>query len=226
MTKINSQKILLIGMIIAFASILSMISFDSANAQDETVVGSTAPITWNIGEIQWLKQSHSPNGSVVVRVTDPDLNQNPNEVDKFKIDVWSDSDPDGISPSVYETGENTGIFESKIYFSVKSSAGQRLHTIEGDIAIAKYKDHTLPSPYTSDDELGILDSIIIRKTFANPDENQNPFIRIEDDSFTRQSLQTGKTLGDANNTLGWLGLMISLFIVFAYVIMKIKKKRK
>ena len=58
------------------------------------------------------------------------------------------------------------------------------------------------------------------------DENPNSFIRIPDDSFTRQSLQTGKSLGDGNNILGWLGLIISLFIVSAYVIMKIKKMKK
>ena len=41
----------------------------------------------------------------------------------------------------------------------------------------------------------------------------------------RQSLQTGETLGGVD-LLGWLGLVMSLFIVFAYVLMKIKKRKK
>ena len=36
-------------MIIAFASIFSMISFDGASAQDETMVGSAVPTPWSVG---------------------------------------------------------------------------------------------------------------------------------------------------------------------------------
>ena len=52
------------------------------------------------------------------------------------------------------------------------------------------------------------------------------FFRVDDPTFTRQSLQTGETLGDTTNLFGWFGLALSLFIVFAYVIMKIKKRKK
>ena len=52
------------------------------------------------------------------------------------------------------------------------------------------------------------------------------FFRIDDPTFTRQSLQTGETLGDFTNLFGWSGLALSLFIVFAYVVMKIKKRKK
>ncbi len=41
---------------------------------------------------------------------------------------------------------------------------------------------------------------------------------------SRQSLITGKPMGDAPNTFGWLVLVLSVFIVFAYVVMKIKKR--
>ena len=52
------------------------------------------------------------------------------------------------------------------------------------------------------------------------------FFRVDDPTFTRQSLQTGKSLGDFTNLFGWSGLALSVFIVFAYVIMKIKKRKK
>lgn len=56
-------------------------------------------------------------------------------------------------------------------------------------------------------------------------ENKN-FFRVDDPTFTRQSLQTGETLGDFTGMFGWSGLALSGFIVFAYVIMKIKKRKK
>jgi len=51
------------------------------------------------------------------------------------------------------------------------------------------------------------------------------FFRVDDPTFTRQSLQTGETLGDFTNLFGWSGLALSGFIVFAYVVMKIKKRK-
>jgi hypothetical protein len=52
------------------------------------------------------------------------------------------------------------------------------------------------------------------------------FFRVDDPTFTRQSLQTGETFGDTTNLFGWSGLALSLFIVLAFVIMKIKKSKK
>ncbi|MGY5148382.1 MAG: hypothetical protein ACW9W4_10330 [Candidatus Nitrosopumilus sp. bin_7KS] len=55
-------------------------------------------------------------------------------------------------------------------------------------------------------------------------ENKN-FFRVDDSTFTRQSLQTGETLGNFTNLFGWSGLALFAFIVAAYVIMKIKKRK-
>ena len=55
-------------------------------------------------------------------------------------------------------------------------------------------------------------------------ENKD-FFRVDDPTFERQSLQTGETLGDFTNLFGWSGLALSAFIVFAYVVMKIKKRK-
>ena len=50
--------------------------------------------------------------------------------------------------------------------------------------------------------------------------------RVDDLTFTRQSLQTGESLYNFTNLFGWSGLALFAFIVFAYVIMKIKKRKK
>ncbi|KAG2479306.1 MAG: hypothetical protein NPMRd3_650003 [Nitrosopumilales archaeon] len=130
-------------------------------SEDETVVGSSL-VRWNIGETQWLEASYPASGTGVVRVVDPDLNLNPESVDNFDVDVWSDSDAGGIDLTVTETNEATGIFEGTVFFTTTDeSSGHRLRVSEGDTITAEYEDNTLPDPYTRADELDITGTSII-----------------------------------------------------------------
>ena len=130
-------------------------------SEDETVVGS-ALVRWNIGEVQWLEASYPATGTGVVRVVDPDMNLNPEAVDNFDTDVWSDSDAGGIDLTVTETNEATGIFEGTVFFTVSDeSSGHRLRVAEGDTVTAEYEDNTLPNPYTTADELDISATSLI-----------------------------------------------------------------
>jgi len=130
-------------------------------SEDETVVGS-ALIRWNIGEVQWLEASYPASGTGVVRIIDPDMNLNPEAVDNFDADVWSDSDAGGIDLTVTETNEATGIFEGTVFFTTTNeSSGHRLRVSEGDTVTAEYQDNTLPDPYTTADELDITATSLI-----------------------------------------------------------------
>ncbi len=130
-------------------------------SEDETVVGS-ALIRWNIGETQWLEASYPASGTGVVRIIDPDMNLDPEAVDNFDVDVWSDSDAGGIDLTVTETNEATGIFEGTVFFTVADeSSGHRLRVAEGDTVTAEYEDNTLPDPYTTADELDITATSLI-----------------------------------------------------------------
>ena len=130
-------------------------------SEDETVVGS-ALVRWNIGEVQWLEASYPATGTGVVRTVDPDMNLNPEAVDNFEIDVWSDSDAGGIDLTVTETNEATGIFEGTVFFTIADeSSGHRLRVAEGDTITAEYEDNTLPDPYTTADELDITGTSLI-----------------------------------------------------------------
>ena len=138
------------------------VSFE--HTEDQTAI-SSALIQWNEGKTQWLKGSYPDSGTGVVRVIDPDMNWDPEAVDNFDVDVWSDSDASGIDLTVTETNENTGIFEGTVFFSTTDdSSGHRLRAIEGDTITAEYEDNTLPSPYTPEDELDVTDTAIIRNT--------------------------------------------------------------
>jgi len=130
-------------------------------SEDETVVGSSL-IRWNIGEVQWLEASYPASGTGVVRVIDPDMNLDPEAVDNFAVDVWSDSDAGGIDLTVTETNEATGIFEGTVFFTVDDeSSGHRLRVAEGDTVTSEYEDNTLPDPYTTADELDITATSLI-----------------------------------------------------------------
>ena len=130
-------------------------------SEDETVVGS-ALVRWNIGEVQWLEASYPASGTGVVRIIDADMNLNPEAIDNFSVDAWSDSDAGGIDLTVTETNEATGIFEGTVFFTVSSdSSGHRLRVAEGDTVTAEYEDNTLPDPYTTADELDITATSLI-----------------------------------------------------------------
>ena len=90
------------------------------------------------------------------------MNLNPEAVDNFDVDVWSDSDAGGIDLTVTETNEATGIYEGTVFFTVSDeSSGHRLRVAEGDTITAEYEDNTLPDPYTTADELDITGTSII-----------------------------------------------------------------
>ena len=144
-------------------------------AEDELVVGS-ALISWNIGEVHWLEASYPASGTGVVRVIDPDMNLDPEAIDNFDVDVWSDSDAGGIDLTVTETNEATGIFEGTVFFTVTDeSSGNRLRVAEGDTVTAEYEDHTLPDPFTPIDELAITATAFIDSSMplrdSEPDNN-------------------------------------------------------
>ena len=130
--------------------------------EDEVIVGS-ALVRWNIGEAQWLESSYPAGSSGVIRVVDPDMNWDPENVDNFNVDVWSSSDQGGVSVTITETNEATGTFEGTVTFTVDDeSSGHRLRVAEGDTITIEYDDNTLPGPdYTSGDSLSITGTSII-----------------------------------------------------------------
>ena len=138
-------------------------------SMDETVVRS-ATIKWNIGQVQWLDSSYPKVGPAVIRITDPDMNLNPEANDSFKVDVWSDSDADGIDLTVTETTQASGIFEGTVIFTGghSESSSNKLEVAVGDDVTAEYADNTLPDPYTTADERYITSSVMVKATILAP----------------------------------------------------------
>ncbi len=182
-----------------------------------------------IGQTEWFGlHINSKIPSYKIQVTDEDMNKNTDKMDKFKIRVWSDSDPIGIIISVYETEKNSGIFDSPVYFSEDVSAGQRLRVYAGDMVTATYEDRTLPSSYSSK-ELEVSDSITIHHPTANLLEDNGRFIRIDDEAFSHQSLKTGEIISESGALtsiiIGSMGPILIMFFIALYAVKKIQEKK-
>jgi len=129
--------------------------------EDSTVVSSSL-VRWNVGETSFNEDAYLSSSSAVITVVDPDMNWNPDSVENFQVDVYSDSDSGGIELTVTETNESTGVFEGTVFFTTSSaSGGATLRVSEGDSITAEYSDHTLPEPYSTSDDIDVSATAVI-----------------------------------------------------------------
>ena len=129
------------------------VSFES----DRKVYSSaSAQIRWNIGEIWLDKESYFVDEDMVISVQDPDMNLDSKLIDTLRVTVSSDSDPAGFAVTLEETEINSGIFRAKTSFLTKENSFQNtLYVLPPDSIYIKYKDRTLPPPYSKDDILTV-----------------------------------------------------------------------
>ena len=136
------------------------VSFEYSDSEAPLV--ASALIRWNVGEVQWLEADYAATGSGVVRVTDPDMNTNPDAVDDIGIVVYSDTFLGGVDLTATETQESSGVFEGVVEFDPHAaSQGHRLQVSEGDIVTALYDDETLPKPDGRGDSLAVTATALI-----------------------------------------------------------------
>ena len=100
------------------------ISFEFA---DGVVLTESAPISWNLGTIQFSDANFFSSKTAQIRVIDLDMNLNPEGLDQIPIRISSDSDIAGIEVDAIETSERSGVFIANISFSQNlPSSGSRL----------------------------------------------------------------------------------------------------
>jgi len=139
---------------------------------DGTVMSKSAKITWNIGKIAFDMPTYATDDLARLQVIDPDMNLNPETLDKIGVHAFSDSDSAGILVNAVETQEESGLFEVIISFSQdKPSSGNRLFANLEDKIYAKYEDHTLPAPYNIRDDLDIIAESTVKTDFKRLQSN-------------------------------------------------------
>ncbi len=177
------------------------ISFEFA---DGVVLTESAPISWNIGTIQFSKEIFFSDDSATIRIIDLDMNLNPEAVDSVPLQLFSDSDIGGIEVIAVETSESSGSFVATISFSqTLSSSGNRLFSLPGDTIYAKYDDYTLPKPYSTSDNLAI-------ETFAKADSSIPPINRLENFPITfSDSLGNQLQFFSTNNQMQMVGTIVN-----------------
>ncbi len=104
------------------------------------------------GFIEWILHCNmGRTHASTVRVIDYDMNQDSEKVERFDIVVWTDNEDRLENYPVTETGNNTGIFDTIVFFTHDvESPGHRLTGLPNGTAYAKYVDHTLPNSDNAD----------------------------------------------------------------------------
>jgi len=151
---------------------------------DGSVALASAIIQWNYSSIEFLESSVAADGTVTIRAVDPDEDLDDTVIDQITIDVYSDSDSGGITKTLSETDEGTGIFEGTINFtSTAISSGDTIRVSEGDTVTAEITDTNLPGPdYTSSDSLLFAATTTIGTAFPPLDRAPASNARVVDAS--------------------------------------------
>ena len=154
------------------------VSFEFA---DGVVLSESAPVSWNIGTVEFENDIFFSDDAVIVRVIDLDMNLNPESIDQIPVEVFSDSDVGGITANAIETSESSGSFIATISLTQNSaSSGNRLYAIPGDGISARYSDYTLPKPYSESDNLEIQAQSRVESSIPSTQRLENSEINISD----------------------------------------------
>ncbi len=98
-----------------------------------------APIDDGV-KIKWDKHNYLSTDAGIVRIIDKYMNLDDKKIDSFDIHVWSDIDHNGIQLTMSETDNASGIFESKVFFTITDeSRGTRL--LVEDAVYAEHKSN-------------------------------------------------------------------------------------
>jgi len=101
------------------------------------------------------------SGTITLQLTEP-LSSNVQNADTGAVDFitmsiasTSDPSPGGISPTLTETGINTGVFKAKITFTSGTSSGNSLEAAPGDIISLSFEDETSKGLITPNPDAGL-----------------------------------------------------------------------
>ena len=124
------------------------------------VLVESAPVGWSRASVWFDAEAYPADGATpaAVMAAEPDMNLNPEAVDRLVVRAASDSDAAGTLLDLIETGEDTGMFRGSLLVSSGASSGGSglLRAAPGDALTATYTDRTLPPPASSSDSEDVV----------------------------------------------------------------------
>lgn len=124
------------------------------------VLVESAPIGWTRASVWFDAEAYPADGATPATVVaaEPDMNLNPEAVDRLVVRVASDSDAAGTLLDLIETGEDTGMFRGTLLVSSGAASGGSglLRAAPGDGLAATYTDRTLPPPASASDSEDVV----------------------------------------------------------------------
>lgn len=133
----TTKLVLLVSLLVIFGSTQQLYAFPTEN---------------HIANVDWEQASYPvENTKAKIIIDEQDMNKFPQSIDRFNIQVYSDSDNTGITIRVTENSINSGIFEAVVILTNGPTKENRLHILDGDTLTAKYIDTTLPKDQTTND---------------------------------------------------------------------------
>lgn len=113
----------------------------------DNIIIESVLVEYHEGVASFDKLSYGLVDEAKVIVDDRDANRNPDAPDAIDVRIYSDTDPNGITLSLREVDNTSGIFNEKLLFTTDdTSSGNRLRVSDGDTINVKYTDNTLPQP--------------------------------------------------------------------------------
>ncbi|ABX13358.1 hypothetical protein [Nitrosopumilus maritimus] len=122
---------------------------------DGDEIKKSVKINWNVGTMDYTRMFNGYGESFLITVNDPDMNLNPDTLDTLSIQVFSDSDKAGLVIDAKELHDSPGTFVAYFSTSQDDSSGRSLYALPDDVIYVQYDDHTLPKPYSVNDDLAV-----------------------------------------------------------------------
>lgn len=89
--------------------------------------------------ITWIDRCVIQGHTSAVRIIDHSMNKDPEKIEQFEIEVWSDSETKIVTPYATETGPDTGMFEVTVFFfTTDEGSSHRVQAFTGDTVFARY----------------------------------------------------------------------------------------
>ena len=120
--------------------------------RENLVLTESAPVGWTEARLRIDDPERDAGGAggwaAAVSAVEPDMNLNPEAVDRLVVEVTSDSDTAGALVDLIETGEDTGTFKGQLLIAPDRRPGGSgtVRAAPGDSLTATYVDRTLPPP--------------------------------------------------------------------------------